>query len=402
LPQESCVDAVTRVVGHIDTNLHYERVKWDDAKADAHRSGEVTVPDAPDLKVLTTGEGLNNNRVIYKYVDQNGCEVFDGCVGGSGWRRLLVFDSHDQNVGGKALFIGPIDYDNDGSIASQLIDEHVYEFSTCHGHYHFQYYGDFHYGDVDNAKNGFCLETTDRLSNNETSPLHTDFNCHNQGVQPGWGDLYNSSLVCNWVDVTDVDTSAGPVTQDLEFHSNPSGFLCEGDLVTGADGKLVFDATDLTDKAGDPVGRPECNSRAGVEDNDIGTVPVTLPVRGGFMSAACTTDQDVGPLRNCGFTLDPTFIDCTAGAPVTLTCTGGDAAKPQVVRVCETSRALGDAVDCELDDSLANVVVDAASVDVDVTCPAGRDTIETGGQVSIYTAPVLDSDGPVTITCTAP
>jgi hypothetical protein len=401
LPQEDCVDALSRVVGRVDTSVHYERLAWDAALADAVRSGEVTTPDAPDLSVLTTGEGLNDNRIIYRYVEADSCEVVEGCVGGSGWRRLLIFDSHDHNVGGQPLVIGPVDYFVEG-LGGELIDHNVYTLSECHNHFHFQYYGNFSFGSASGRriqKNGFCLESTDRLSNNETSPLHTNFVCEHQGVSAGWGDLYGSSLVCNWVDITDVDTSAGPVTDDLTFHSNPDGFLCEGELVKDASGAQVWEPTEFRSPDGAVVDRPLCVPAEGVEDNDVGSVEVTIPVRGGFMTAPCRSDQDLGPLRNCGFTLDETLLDCAPGEPVSLTCTGGDPAKPQVLRVCETSQVLGTGVDCSHRDALANVVLDAASITITLTCPAARDATEPGGQIALYTAPVFEPDGPVAITC---
>ena len=49
--------------------------------ATQNRYGTVTTPNAPDLAVLTTGEGLNDNRVIYKYIPSDDCAVVEGCVG---------------------------------------------------------------------------------------------------------------------------------------------------------------------------------------------------------------------------------------------------------------------------------------------------------------------------------
>jgi len=243
------------------------------------------------------------------------------------------------------------------------------------------------------------FESTDRLSNNETSPLHTEYICENQGVDAGWGDLYGSSLVCNWIDITELDTSAGPVTDTLTFVSNPDGFMCEGDAVLDEDGNQLFESTTFTTSEGNPVDRPKCEQRPGSEEDDTGSVEVTVPERGGFVTGACGTEQEFGLLRNCGFAPEPAIQNCTAGQPVSLTCTGGDASAPQVVRICETSRALATGVDCDFTDALANVVIDAASVDVDITCPIARDGTEIGGQIAVYQAPVLEDDGARTITC---
>lgn len=402
LPTEGCVEALQNHVGSVSAALHYERIAWSDQTASEWRFGEVTTPDAPDLKVLTSGEGLNDNRIKYTYIPEGHCAVIDGCVTGTGWRRLLAFDSHDHNVGGQPLHIGPVDYYAEG-LGGALIDHNVYEFSDCHSHYHFKYYGSFHYGEATEQsvqKMGFCLESTDRLSNNESSPLHTSYECENQGVDPGWGDLYGASLVCNWVDITDLDTSAGPVTQDLVFQSNPDGFLCEGTLQTDAAGNQVWEETDFVSDGGDPVDRPVCETVAGTEENDIGSVPVTVPERGGFVSQPCRSEHDLGPLRNCDFEMQPTIPTCTPGVEVTLTCTGGTDAAPQVLRVCETSQVLGTGVDCTFEQSLANVVIDADATTVTFPCPAEREDAEPGGQYAIYSAAVWQPDGRAEIVCT--
>ncbi len=401
LPDESCIDALDRVVGRHDTAIVYERLAWNDAVADTVRFGELTTPDFPDLKVLTTGEGLNHNRVIYRYIPPGSCAVADGCVGAPGWRRLMLFDSHDHNVGGEPLHIGPVDYYVEG-IGGELIEHNAYEYSACHDHFHFKYYGDFSWGDAAIQKNGFCIESTDRLSNNELSPLHTEYSCENQGVDPGWGDLYGASLTCNWVDITDVDTSAGAVTDDLTFRSNPNGFLCEGTLVVDENGEQVWEPTEFRSAENEVVDRPACDEVAGTEENDTGTIPVTVPARGGMVTTACQTDQDLGPLRNCGFALDdaPPFA-CTPGDPATLSCSGASAAQPTVVRLCETSAVLGDAVDCSHLEALANVVLgDDAAASIAFTCPQARDATEPGGEVALFTAPVIDGDGAAPVTCT--
>lgn len=403
LPDESCADALARTVGRVQASLHYERVAWDEATADEWRYGEVTTPDAPDLEVLTTGEGLNDHRVIYKYFPDGHCALVENCVGGGGWRRLLIFDSHDHNVGGQPIVIGDVDYYADGSIGSELIEHGAYELSACHEHYHFEYYGNFSFGtgtDQRIQKNGFCLESTDRLSNHESAPLWAGYDCEYQGVQTGWGDLYGSSLTCNWVDVTEVDTSSGPVTDLLTFHSNPDGFICEGTLVVDENGEQVWEPTEYTTDDGQPVDRPACMQAPGTEENDIGSVEVTIPERGGFMTQPCDPlrAHDLGPLRNCGFEMQTAMPSCTAGETVTLTCSGGDAARPQVVRICETSRALATGVDCAFNDALANAVIETDAT-ITFTCPAMRDATEIGGQYAIYTAPAWGPDGAVAITC---
>src|SRR6185369_3689479 len=53
------------------------------------------------------------------------CTLFEGCLGGIGTRRTLEFDTYTVNVGDGDLRLGsPQDHPN------------LFEFSSCHGHYH--------------------------------------------------------------------------------------------------------------------------------------------------------------------------------------------------------------------------------------------------------------------------
>jgi hypothetical protein len=400
-PDETCAEAVARVIGGVEGTVHFERLAWDESLAATARTGDVTVEGAPDLRVLTEGpESLSNNRIVYKYVPPGHCALAEECVGGPGWRRLLAFDSIDHNVGSAPLFIGPVDYSVEG-LGGELIDNNVYTLSECHQHFHFQHYGDFSFSAEGTAavqKNGFCLESTGRLSNHEGSPLHHPYSCWNQGVAPGWVDLYAAGLTCNWIDLTGVD-SAGGIEGTLEFRSNPDGFLCEGTLVTDDAGDQMWEPTDFETEDGDPVNRPVCDEAAGTDGNDVGAIAIEVPAVGGLMSSPCGDAQELGALRNCDFTPAPA-IACTPGAEVTLSCTGGDVEHPQAVRVCETSAVLGSGVDCFYRDALATAVADGgAPVDVTFTCPEERDDDEPGGEFQVYLAPLFAPDGPVDVTC---
>jgi hypothetical protein len=71
-----------------------------------------------------------------------------------------------------------------------------------------------------------------------------------------------------------------------------------------------------------------------------------------------------------------------------------------VVRVCETSRVLGTGVACVYRESLANVIVRDEEAAVMFTCPAARDALEPGGEVSLYVAPVSHADPVQFVNCT--
>ena len=87
LPTESCRQALRRHVGRVDTQMHFERLPWDARLAHQVRIGTPTHDAHPDLQVI--GSALKENRIIYRYIPFDSCAITEGCVRGSGWRRLL-------------------------------------------------------------------------------------------------------------------------------------------------------------------------------------------------------------------------------------------------------------------------------------------------------------------------
>jgi hypothetical protein len=396
-PTMDCVDALDAHIGRVDTSAEFERIAWDQATADKYRTGVITNPTGSDLQLIE--EEFRQSRVIYKYVPPGHCTLLEQCVGGSGWRRLLTFPTSDKNTGTKTLDIGAVDYYISGKKGT-LGDWGLFEYSSCHNHYHFKYYGDFFYGPEIESKNGFCLQSTARAMNHEHAPLTNDYGgCDYQGVEAGWADQYKSGLPCQWVDVTTVDTSNRPVTHSLSFTSNPLGFLCEGSPILDSHGDPTYELTSYTTADGDPVYKPACNYYSGWLDNNSHAYDVTLPVDGnGQITAPCDRGQ-IGPLRNCGFVYDTPKKTCTPGQPVSLTCSIGANKKPQAVRVCEYSHALGEGTACFYEEALTTASVTGTTT-VTFTCPAARSSSEPGGAYSLYTAPVYPDDARAQVTCT--
>jgi hypothetical protein len=394
LPTESCVDALDARVGALSADLHFERVEWDDAKAGAARSGEVTTPGHADLAVVA--EGLRNHRVVYRYVAPGSCALVEGCVGASGWRRLLQFDASVKNVGGRALTIGQVDDSLDPEAMTPLRSHNIFEYSACHEHYHFSHYGEQSFGSAPGEKRAFCLQSTQRYANHESSPLVNDFGtCSFQGIEAGWGDDYIAGLDCQWIDLTDEAT--GAVMAPLTFSVNPDQFLCEGVPKYEEDGTLAFEPTEFMSAEGKPVDRPACRRAEGIGGNNTARVDVPLPA-GSFVTSPCQREAN-GPLRDCGFSESGGITGCTPAGRVTLTCNVTDAARPMVLRACEASRVLATGTACVFGDALANTIVGATPTTVELDCPAGRDERETGGQFQLYAAPVLRDDAPQTVTC---
>jgi hypothetical protein len=402
LALESCGAALTKHVGKVEAPLHYERIAWDAAKADAVRSGPVTTLTGSDLEVLH--EELLVNRLTYRYIEADSCAVAESCVGGTGWRRLLQFNASEKNVGAVPLNIGNVDYFlDDPDNLTPNANHHLYEYSACHQHYHFSHYATFSYaGETDlGSKRAFCLESVARYSNNEHSPTHSPYNgCHYQGISEGWGDQYNAGIECQWVDVTTFDTSSGPITKPLGLVSNPDGFLCEGVPRFDPDGNTLWEPTEFKNADGLTVDRPQCDFLQDWDANNPTSLDITLPVPGeGMVTSECTRGQ-IGLLRNCGFEYDHAVVPCTAGKTTSVSCTVPGGSAPQVVRLCEASKALGAGVACTSDDALENAeVASGTATTVTFICPKARDATEPGGSYAVYTGPSFTEDEAAKVTC---
>lgn len=146
--------------------------------------------DAPDLIVDTT-----QLQPLYAdvFMSQDTCEVLEGCVGGLGWRRLVLFTIATPNIGSTDLALG---------IPANLPE--LFHYSACHDHFHFDEFARYELLDGDQLvatghKQAFCL--LDTLSWAWPFAL-PQFDCSNQGISRGFSDYYESGLPCQWVDIT--------------------------------------------------------------------------------------------------------------------------------------------------------------------------------------------------------
>jgi hypothetical protein len=397
MPTQSCVDAVATHIGSAKPVMRFERLPWDATVADKVRVGTVTNPDGPDLMPIQ--KRFQEHRFTYRYIPETSCTLIEKCVGGPGWRQLLMFPTGDVNVGAKPLNIGRVDYfhNQDGSL---LADHGVYEYSACHQHYHFSHYGSFSLGDQSdglNRKQAFCLQPTSRPWNNELSPLnHPYSNCIDQGVAVGWLDEYQMGLECQWLDVTDVTKNKD---SRLAFTSNPDAMMCEGVLKFDAAGKQLFEKTSFKTSDGKPVDRPQCDLYQNWNANNTVSYDVHIPDAGeGYITEPCGSGE-FGPLRNCGLRQQRDLFHCEPGTPVTMTCDAKANAPAQVIRFCEASHALGTGIPCTYSDALANQIIPYGG-SVTFHCPAARDEkVETGGSFAAFTGALFPEKGTVPIHC---
>lgn len=406
-PSQSCLEALTDRVGTIQTTMNFERLAWDEDLADEVRVGQVLNESAPNLIVV--GDDLSTNRIVYRYFPPNSCALQEACVNGDGWRRLLMFDSTVHNLGAEPLYIG--------RVITQNPLNSLFQYNACHDHNHFANFGEFQLGAGQQpSKQAFCVESTSRFSNNELSPLTHDYTCNNQGIQAGWVDEYQAGLDCQWIDITNLEFDGEPVTLPLTFRFNQDAFLCEGTPVLNEAGELQWEPTGERNAEGLPLNRPQCEFVEDWQVNNEGTQEVVIPPTGSFVTEPCALGE-LGPLRNCGFlpqqmpplpTPPPPESEeeepepvyrCQPGEIIQMSCSVPEAAQPQVLRICETSAALGTGTACTFETALQTRTITSDGRDLAFTCPLPRSEDEPGGDYAFYIAPIYPADELVEVSC---
>ena len=159
----------------------------------------------------------------------NDCAVVEGCVSGTGKRKLMRFDVQTPNIGAADLYLG------------SPINNPLFVFSPCHGHYHLLGYALYDLLNVNGTpvvvnghnvvghKQAFCLLDSVQINPSAGPPKYT---CSNQGISAGWSDVYDASLDCQWIDVTGVQ---------------PGNYLLRVTINGGLNGAHVFAESDYSD-----------------------------------------------------------------------------------------------------------------------------------------------------------
>jgi len=165
----------------------------------------------PDLSIV--GSAVNAHITTETFAASS-CAVMEGLIQ-AGTRTLIRFDTQTENSGTANLFFG-----NPAS-------NPLFVWAPCHAHYHFNNYMSYRLRDSNGRvaaiglKVGFCVLDVFRWSS--TAPANALYTCSNQGIQTGWGDLYDSTLDGQWIDITGLP--AGNYTMELE--ANPEGIIQE-------------------------------------------------------------------------------------------------------------------------------------------------------------------------------
>lgn len=145
-------------------------------------------------------------------VGMNSCELIEMCVGGTGLRTVLRFNTYTPNIGSRDMGMG---------VPSNHPD--LFHYSDCHAHYHFDNYAAYELLDdtgvvATGHKQAFCLIDLEPWAWPDDPG---QFDCGNQGISRGHADIYGSYLPCQWIDVTGVPS--GTYTLRIALNSPPAG-----------------------------------------------------------------------------------------------------------------------------------------------------------------------------------
>jgi len=145
---------------------------------------------------------------------EDSCEVIEGHIG-AGERRLLRYSTEIRNVGEFDLVLPDPEGNPD------------FEYHACHDHYHFSGFASSRILDLDGnpvregRKVSFCLLDSKRW--NLRAHRFARYDCDHQGIQAGWGDIYDSGLPGQWIEIGDLPAG----DYQLELTVNPDRLLSE-------------------------------------------------------------------------------------------------------------------------------------------------------------------------------
>jgi len=177
-------------------------------------SPDSNCPDQPDLTV--DNELLKTTFKFDSLTNNDQCYVQEGCMKGYGKRYLVKFSTKIENIGGADYYIGRPPTDRNRQYESWIWD-------PCHVHWHYKGYAEYLLFDKNSNpipagfKAGFCVMDINCTVGGGTPK----YNCSRQGISAGCGDIYSSSLKCQWVDITDVDTGRYTMVARVNWDNSP-------------------------------------------------------------------------------------------------------------------------------------------------------------------------------------
>ncbi|HRI28373.1 MAG TPA: lysyl oxidase family protein [Chitinophagales bacterium] len=175
--------------------------------------GDPACPNGPDLIVVQSA--LASSLTYATLNNTDGCYIEEGCLTGYGVRDILRFTTHIKNIGNQDYYIGTPPASTSGS-------NEQWEWDPCHGHWHYEGYAEYLVYDTAGTqipvgfKNGFCVMDLECSDGGVAK-----FNCGNQGITAGCGDIYGSSLACQWIDITNLPQGTYTLVVRVNWDQSP-------------------------------------------------------------------------------------------------------------------------------------------------------------------------------------
>ena len=203
------------VVGCMDPgSCTYNPIATVNNSAQCLYSPDTNCPKQPDLMV--DNQLLKTSFVFDSLTNNDQCFVQEGCMKGYGKRYLVKFSTKIENIGEADYYIGRPPTDRNRQYESWIWD-------PCHAHWHYKGYAEYVLFDKNSNpipagfKAGFCVMDINCTLGGGTPK----YNCSRQGISAGCGDIYSSSLKCQWVDITDVDTGRYTLVARVNWDNSP-------------------------------------------------------------------------------------------------------------------------------------------------------------------------------------
>ncbi len=165
----------------------------------------------PDLTIVASAV---SPQITTETFGLNSCAVVEGLVA-PGTRRLIRFDTETENQGNADLYFG------------DAASNPLFVWAACHAHYHFNNYMAYRLLNANGGlaaiglKVGFCVLDVFRWKSGAAS--NAKYSCSDQGIQVGWGDLYDRTLDGQWIDITGLPDG----NYTIEIEPNPQGIIQE-------------------------------------------------------------------------------------------------------------------------------------------------------------------------------
>ena len=218
------------------------------------------IPDLDGLPDLTVDAKKLAQSWLIRVEDASQCSVVEGGVS-PGTHRLLRFTATTPNIGDADVFVGdPLEHvaANDG----------LFEYATCHDHYHFRHYATYELisvatgSVVQAAKRGFCMVDVTPAAGGPPGGKRTYDRCGTraspgfQGISTGWADSYNRVLDGQYFVLDEPAAPVSPGDYTLRITVNPA-FVCgDGDTTRPRDAQgfcHMFAESDYTNNVGETI-----------------------------------------------------------------------------------------------------------------------------------------------------